>query len=113
MQEKLVYSRQRNYVGRFDAIIEVDGKRYLADYKTSKSFYPMEMGMQTAGYLQAYCEETGENDIGRMILRFDKETGEFDVHILDDYYDDVNAFNAAHTLRKRQKELDAKQRDNA
>jgi ATP-dependent exoDNAse (exonuclease V) beta subunit len=46
--ERLVYSKQYEYVGRFDLIAKVNGKKMLIDYKTSKGFYPMEMGMQTA-----------------------------------------------------------------
>jgi ATP-dependent exoDNAse (exonuclease V) beta subunit len=46
--ERLVYSKKYEYVGRFDLIARVNGKKMLIDYKTSKHFYPMEMGMQTA-----------------------------------------------------------------
>jgi len=67
----------------------------------------MEMGMQTAWYLQALQEETGMELDGRMILRFDKNTGDFHVHILDDYEADVQAFNSALLLAKRKKYLDA------
>lgn len=108
LQEKLVYSKQYGYVGRFDAIIRVDWKVYLADYKTSKDFYPMEMWMQTAWYLQALQEETGMELDWRMILRFDKNTGEFHVHTLDDYEADRIAFNSALILAKRKKYLDSK-----
>lgn len=108
LQEKLVYSMKYWYVGRFDAIIRVDWKVYLADYKTSKQFMPMEMWMQTAWYLQALQEETGMELDGRMILRFDKITGDFEVHILEDYEADREAFNAALILAKRKKLLDKK-----
>ncbi len=107
LQEKLVYSKRHWYVGRFDAIIKVDEKIYLCDYKTSKDFYAMEMGMQTAWYLQALQEETGMELHGRMILRFDKSTWDFHVHILDDYESDVQAFNSALLLAKRKKHLDS------
>lgn len=85
LSENLVFSRSKKYVGKFDALIRIDGRTYLADYKTSKDFFALEMGMQTAGYMQAYIEETEEQVDGRVILRFDKETGQFDVHMLVDY----------------------------
>lgn len=34
--ERLVYSRDYNYCGKFDALIERGGKRCLVDFKTSK-----------------------------------------------------------------------------
>ena len=37
--ERMVYSRKYGFVGITDAIIEIDGKRYLIDYKTSKGVY--------------------------------------------------------------------------
>jgi ribosomal protein L16 Arg81 hydroxylase len=58
--------------------------------------------------MQAYMEETGEQIDGRIILRFDKETWQFDVHPLEDYEWDVKAFNAALILRKRQQLLSKK-----
>lgn len=110
VQEVFVYSKKYGYGGRFDAIIEVDGKRYLVDYKTSKSFYEMEMWMQTAWYFQAYTEESGDNLDGRMILMFNKETGDFSVHAMDNLEEDTECFNAALVLLKRKKILDAKQK---
>ena len=110
VQEVFVYSKKYGYGGRFDAIIEVDGKRYLVDYKTSKSFYEMEMWMQTAWYYQAYTEEYGDVLYGRMILMFNKETGDFSVHVMENLDEDVECFNSALVLIKRKKILDAKQK---
>ena len=101
--ERLVYSEKYNYVGTFDALIKIKDKTYLIDYKTSKAFYPVEMRMQTAGYQLAYQEEAGEKIDGRMIIRFDKETGEFDVHELDnnnEYEQDKQAFLSALFLKE-------------
>jgi len=70
--EKVVYSRKQGFVGTFDAIIQVDGKKYLADYKTGKKVYP-EYYYQTSAYLHAYEEETGEKLNGAMIIVIIKE----------------------------------------
>lgn len=95
LSEKIVYSKQYNYVGKFDAVVMLNGKKYLLDYKTSNGFRPVEMKMQTAGYVLAYEEETGDKIDWRMIVRFDKETGEFELHDLDGVEEDQQAFIAA------------------
>lgn len=115
--EKVVYSKSEGYVGKFDAMGNGKEGGFLVDFKTSKRFYPLEHGMQTAAYLRAYVEElldghTPEEidyacrDYGRKIARFDKETGEFHVHDLKDFDADWKAYKAALTLKKRQKECD-------
>lgn len=109
--ERLIYSRQHNYCGKFDALIERNGKKCLVDFKTSKWFYPLEMGMQLAAYRAAYEEETGETIDSQYILRFDKETGMFEVHECAEHAKDLEAFLAALTLTKRKKETDKFSRD--
>lgn len=115
--EKMVYSKKHNYVWRFDVIVKIDGKRYLADYKTSNKFNPTETRLQTAWYVNAYFEETGDKLDGRIVLRFAKDTGEFYVHWLDEwdtvpmleyiqvgdnqYSEDLDAFFAALKLKQR------------
>jgi len=66
------------YAGRFDAIAEVNGVRYLIDFKTSSGIYP-EMTYQLCAYKQAYNEglEDGQESIEKLaILHLDKMTGE-------------------------------------
>lgn len=70
--ERIVYSRTFNFIGTADFIIEIDGKKYLGDIKTGNDIYE-EVLLQTAAYVQAYEEETGENIAGRVILRISKE----------------------------------------
>ncbi len=70
--EKLVYSKQFGYVGRFDAIIKHNSKRYLCDYKTSNGIYD-EYYYQTSAYLKAYEEETGDKLDGAVLVAIVKE----------------------------------------
>ncbi|MCW8932150.1 MAG: PD-(D/E)XK nuclease family protein [Gammaproteobacteria bacterium] len=66
------------YAGRFDAIAEVNGVRYLIDFKTSSGVYD-EMSYQLCAYRQAYNEqlEEGQEPIEKLaILHLDKLTGE-------------------------------------
>lgn len=109
--ERLIYSKKHNYCGKFDALIERDGKKCLVDFKTSKGFYPLEMGMQLAAYRAAYEEEMGEAIDAQYILRFDKETGNFEIHACPDHDKDFEAFLAALILTKRKKETDKFSRD--
>lgn len=82
--EKLVYSREHNYVGIFDVLFtqlsERSEKRLniLGDFKSSKRIYA-EYVAQTIGYAIAYEEETGVRIDGVAVLRFDKASGEFEV----------------------------------
>ena len=79
--EKMVYSKKYDYVGTLDCIftLKAEGHQiiHLGDFKTSKSFY-IDHFFQTAGYEHAYFEEYGTNFGSKFILKFDKETGEFE-----------------------------------
>lgn len=107
--ERMIYSKKHDYVGTLDAIAVIGGKTSLIDFKTSNAVYST-MHYQVAGYQLAYEEETGKELTGpRYIIRFDKDTGEFHVHNLDEdqknYKKDCAAFLSALTLKKREKEL--------
>lgn len=104
--ERMVYSRKYGFVGITDAIIEIDGKRYLIDYKTSKGVYN-EQKYQLAGYTIAYEEETGEKLDGQMIIHFNKETGEFTVHEISNEDNNLNKETFLHlvAVKSREKEL--------
>jgi hypothetical protein len=73
LSEHTVYSKI-GYAGTLDFIGTINGKKYLVDFKSSKSFWP-EMPMQLAAYSYAHEEMTGEKMEGVGILRLDKETG--------------------------------------
>ena len=85
---RIVYSIKKDYVGELDFIATIKscgekccggnkkGKKLyiLGDVKTSNGVYAT-YGIQTAGYLEAYCEENPKEKFdGRLILRLSKET---------------------------------------
>lgn len=104
--ERMLYSRKHDYVGLTDAIIELDGKKYLIDYKTSKGVYS-DMQYQLAAYTLAYEEETGEKLDGRALIHFDKLTGDFKVYEIseEDNLKNQNTFLACLIVKMREKEL--------
>lgn len=112
--EKLVYSKKHRYVGTFDVLAKIDGNTYLMDYKTSKGFYPIEMGMQLAGYQIALEEEFPDIRIeDRVILNFSKETGEFKEYFMNEYstyQEDKEAFLSALALKKHQMKMQEKEK---
>ena len=71
--EKLVYSKKHDYIGKADFGAIVDGKRCLCDNKTGNGLYDGVL-TQTAAYLKADEEETGEKYDGRWAIRISKET---------------------------------------
>jgi len=74
ISERMVYSKEHNYVWILDAIATIDWKRYLIDFKTSNAIYLLDYGMQTSAYKHAYEEETGEILDWIFIVRFSKDT---------------------------------------
>lgn len=103
--ERLVYSKEYDYCGLFDALVEIDGKKYVVDWKTSKAIYPG-MLAQVAAYRHAFQEETSEM-VGTLIVRFDKETGEFEYKdISESYESDFAMFTGLVVTKKRIKEIE-------
>ncbi len=79
--ERVIYSKQHGWVGKTDRTAVIDGKRTVLDYKTANGLY-LEYLLQLALYWIAVEEEDGvEYDQG-LVIRFDKETGEFHEHII-------------------------------
>jgi len=73
--EKIVASETHAFAGTMDFLARVNGKIMLGDFKTSKSIYPQEHGLQTAAY-QLCAEEMGGEVEGRMIVRLPKVEGD-------------------------------------
>ena len=98
--EKRVYSRESWYAGTLDLILEMDGKKYIADVKTSSAIYP-EFYLQMAAY-QGALEEMGEHeDIkGAMVINVNKRGG-FEIGMNYDYEGNRLAFLAALVLYKQ------------
>jgi len=106
--ETLVYSKKHKYSGTFDAVVEIEGKRYLLDYKTSSGIYN-DMKYQIACYKEAYLEEHGKQDLGAILIHFDKKTGDFHPHFVsdEDHKKDFPAFLGLLAVKRREKELQA------
>ncbi|MEK7524000.1 MAG: hypothetical protein AAB588_03125 [Patescibacteria group bacterium] len=79
--EKRIYSKEHEYVGTMDCIFtmkkEGHGVIHAGDFKTSSGIY-MEMAMQVSAYQEAEAEEHGTKYGDKYILRFDKNTGQFE-----------------------------------
>lgn len=80
--EKRVYSRKHGYVGTMDTSFTMgsEGHKIIhpGDFKTSSGIY-FEMAMQVSAYQAAESEENGTVYGSKCIVRFDKETAEFQV----------------------------------
>lgn len=71
-REFRVYSKRHNFVGKCDGLVEIDGKLYIIDYKTSKGVYTSQV-YQIAAYMKAYEEMTGKKVAGAKIVNFTKD----------------------------------------
>lgn len=104
--ERMVYSRKNKFVGTTDAIVEIDGKRYLIDYKTSKSGNYPEYKFQIAGYRSAFEEEENVNLDGTMIIHFDKISGKFEIiDCSDTYQEDLDVFLSCLKIKQRLRDI--------
>ena len=108
--EKLVYSKNHDYVGHLDALCRIDGKLTLLDYKTSKDVYTSQL-YQVAGYKVALIEENKywgkDENIETYILNFNKETGNLIEYPISQEDHDLNvpAFLGLLAAKKREKQL--------
>lgn len=73
-------SEKHRFAGTFDCLL-VNGKRTMGDYKTSRGLYPDYM-IQVAAYGKLWEENFPDQPIdgGFLLLRFDKEYGDFHSH---------------------------------
>lgn len=98
--ERRIYSRRRGFSGTLDLLAEQKGRKVVVDWKSSKAIYP-EYHLQTAAYVKAYEEETGDKVSGRILVRLGKSDGAFDVRELTSRAgldSDYTAFLAAKKL---------------
>jgi hypothetical protein len=103
--EKIVYSRKHNFAGILDAIGLIGKDLVIFDFKSSNGIYP-EYAFQTAAYQLAYEEMAKKKIKYRMIVRFGKDTGDFEWRRFDENKKDQEAFVACKTLKERLKEMD-------
>jgi hypothetical protein len=73
--EIIVASITHKYGGKFDAVIERDGKIIIQDYKSAKGFFT-EQFLQMGGYDQALMEWEGMHVDGYEVVRFNDNTKE-------------------------------------
>lgn len=97
--ERTLFSQQYYYAGTCDFVAKIDGQHVIGDFKTGKRIYN-EARLQTAAYQQALQEETSTQFSSRLIIRFDKLTGEFETQEYKDFELDFAGFNAALALHK-------------
>lgn len=110
--EEIVYSKKHNYAGIKDTDGVAKRKLYALDYKTSKGIY-LEMRYQVAAYRAAKEEMTKKKYDGTWILRFDKESGDFEPLFIEraESEKDFNAFLGALAIRQREKQLQKDAKD--
>lgn len=98
--EKRVYSQESWYAGTLDLVLEMGGKKYIADVKTSSAIYP-EFYLQMAAYQGALEEMNEHTDIaGAMVINLPKKGG-FEIGMNYAYTDNRMAFLAALVLYKQ------------
>lgn len=102
--ERRVFSKEFYYAGTCDFVAEIDGVMGVGDIKTSSGIFP-EMRFQTAAYQQALQEEKGIQFPVRWIIRFDKNTGEFEAKSFYDFKLDFKGFLSALELHKTLRDM--------
>jgi len=102
--ERFIFSKKHRFCGILDAVGKMGKELVLFDFKSSNAIYS-EMFLQVAGYNIAYQEETGKKIDKKIIIRFGKEDGMFQLKELENEGKDEKAFLACLELTKRLKEL--------
>lgn len=105
--EKRVYSKKYWYAGTLDILVEIDGKIWLADIKTSSGIYPEHM-WQMAGYDIALNEMTDNQyeDIEGYVVINIKKDGTMDWKKSHDRVGNKEAFLACNTIYRKKQELE-------
>jgi hypothetical protein len=75
--ERKIYSKKYEYAGTLDAEARIDGELSVIDFKTSKAIYD-DYFLQTASYIKAREEESGDKYKKAWILRVSKTGGDFE-----------------------------------
>lgn len=121
--EQITYSMENDFIGKFDAILSIDGKKYLTDYKTSNGIYN-EHYYQISAYLNSVEEERQEKFDGALIIAIVKEDKEdkdgnivkkagdiiTEFRTRDEVEKDYKAFTGLIQLKIREKELQSEWR---
>lgn len=75
--ERRLMSKTWWFCGTTDLVAKINGEMAICDFKTSSGIY-LEYALQLAAYRLAWCEEHGEMDVQRWVVRTDKKTGDFE-----------------------------------
>lgn len=108
--EKILYSKEYNYCGKIDAVAKIDGEEMPVEFKSSNALYN-EHRYQLAAYWLAIEEMDKKKFKYGMIIRFNKDTGNFDAkeNIIkiprSEYLKDKWAFIGALQIKRREVEL--------
>lgn len=99
--EQVVFSVKVWAAGTFDFLCEIDGNKYIGDFKTSSGIYGREYFYQTAAY-RAMCTELGWGNgiVGSVIVRSGKDGNDLEVKVSESFTQDFNCFKAAAILYK-------------
>jgi len=89
--EIVCYSQKHQYAGFIDAIANKKKQKILVDFKSSNGIYP-EMIMQVIGYVIAWEEEHKKKIDRAMIIKFGKETGDFEMREIEITKENKEAF---------------------
>lgn len=98
--EKRLYSEELWVAGTADLVLEIKGKTYIGDIKTTSGIYDKTPFFQCAGYRKMCEDMDGTKFDGSVIIRLDKKTGELEEKYSYDYEGDLKGFLACLTLFK-------------
>lgn len=109
--EMTTVSKRFWYSGTFDMLIEIDGKKYMADFKTSSGIYGRSYFAQCAAYWNAWNEMGYDQDIaGSVIIRSGKSGNDLEVQSSYTFDKDFMYFLGCLAIYKMG-EIDATQED--
>jgi len=99
--EMTTVSKRRFFAGTCDLIIEINGQKFIADFKTSSGIYGRSYFYQCAAYRAAWNEMGYDNDIvGTVIIRSGKNGNDLEVQSSYTFEKDYKGFLACLALYK-------------
>jgi len=109
--EMSAVNKQFFYAGSFDLLLEINGKKFMCDFKTSSGIYGDSYFHQCAAYWGAWNSMGYDHDIvGAIVIRSGKKGNDFEVDARYDFEKHYKAFLAALVIYKKG-EIDIKIED--
>lgn len=100
--EMTTVSKKWWYSGTYDLLIEIDGKKFIADFKTSSGIYGRSYFAQCGAYHNAWNEMGYDNDIvGSVVIRCGKSGNDLEVQVSYTPEKDFKYFLACLALYKQ------------